>query len=1131
MDRYDSRSSNNADEELFYYSAPCRPEDVIFAGSDADETQEEITKNRLRYEYHARRYKRGYLPLLRSASLRGPLTRESGWINPWRYRPRENSDWWQPGSEELHYARENVMKRVADHGLRHLKPAEALAWNKGSAQAEAEDVQCGKDGADIVETIWADEEMEGRQTGERGAPGIQPSTKSRDHRTLSDPLHPNIKTGPSISKSHHSDNGHVDEFEDNITRSAKRPADTQWLRGSYISKRARWDGSAVSSPTPMADIQGERDRRRRHGSSKSIASGRRQLHSVAHPTAPTPDMAQETSTMSPTDRNIHNRAYIKKASNRKNTRISSNDFPRSISNISNHQHQLGNFDELHDDSLVLVSQAKLQRSKAKSQRKALNSADHSLSDLEPDELMAISPPDRQSETPATNDRKFGTQSESGSSKSLTVPRGTQNSARCESVLVTIEQDSFITEIAPSSTDLEKFQYRKKRKTLQSNVCGHESPESNQVHQGSDSEVTALYAQNIVDNEGSISTPAPIVETLVATTVYSTGDAPSIRRSVSPSGKRSNASWDMMDNLAQDFFFNRTSNGTPGVAMAVEDTTAPAPDQVPTSPKSDDDISWSNSRDSHLPQESTTVNHLHAIPSSPTASQQPPEFGENLIHVNKNPDPNDVSTQSYNSTASQSPESPERRLKSPSETHYSARKAETIFVEHGLESTDKAVQTEMEDIQTLLSQNCQSVTSEDSTESDQNHPSQICLGTGHTELRGKRPVGSESETKRISKPGSRSPLVDESVPTQNTESLVQSPAELGKDGEHTPGAGSEASWQGCGPQSPWISTNLDVLPKGDSSKYHGEELFSLPDAEQEIPAPEIESLGGDGLNVDLAFHYLKRSATQDIDGIKPFKEPRTPAPSPRRDELHVANDDLPSTQFLVDAATNNPWTSNFKNPASAKPAKRVSFDVLPAKEQEDSQPESSGHSKESPGSPPPPQTVDRFLDEDTFDDETTEVNKFGKHFIAANAFKHFLPGKIASPIKSSPPIGAMAEAFIEADRDISSEQERRAPSYNCLSRHLKPMSEAKANIAFQDSRSDGFSLVDSFSISPNGKIKATSTKMPDFDMEDSFDALLGDVGGFLEDWSVDAELKKARESASTKDSQSNGIKRRRLFGLI
>ena len=112
---FDSRGRIN--DEPLYYSAPQNPGDIIWAGSDTEQTPKEIHEKRLRYEEQARRYLGGRLPVLQSSGLRGPL--EKGWVNPWGHRPRRNRTWSQPDSEETLFTRSKVMMWAADMGLGH----------------------------------------------------------------------------------------------------------------------------------------------------------------------------------------------------------------------------------------------------------------------------------------------------------------------------------------------------------------------------------------------------------------------------------------------------------------------------------------------------------------------------------------------------------------------------------------------------------------------------------------------------------------------------------------------------------------------------------------------------------------------------------------------------------------------------------------------------------------------------------------------------------------------------------------------------------------------------------------------------------------------------------------------------
>ena len=127
MDPYSSSFiSEDQDEEPYHCSPAYEEQDIVCLGSDSEETAEETARKHQRYEAEAQRCRKGKLPILQPASLKGPF--DAGWVNPWRYRPKknENEDWWQPGSEDMLFTRAKVMERAAAHGLGYLEPADAL---------------------------------------------------------------------------------------------------------------------------------------------------------------------------------------------------------------------------------------------------------------------------------------------------------------------------------------------------------------------------------------------------------------------------------------------------------------------------------------------------------------------------------------------------------------------------------------------------------------------------------------------------------------------------------------------------------------------------------------------------------------------------------------------------------------------------------------------------------------------------------------------------------------------------------------------------------------------------------------------------------------------------------------------
>ncbi|KAF4984529.1 hypothetical protein FZEAL_305 [Fusarium zealandicum] len=75
-------------EDSIYCEATCRPEDVLYEGSD-DEDYDKPISRKLRCEAAGQRYLDGKTPFILTAVLKGPFDGEkSGWVNPWRSKYR-----------------------------------------------------------------------------------------------------------------------------------------------------------------------------------------------------------------------------------------------------------------------------------------------------------------------------------------------------------------------------------------------------------------------------------------------------------------------------------------------------------------------------------------------------------------------------------------------------------------------------------------------------------------------------------------------------------------------------------------------------------------------------------------------------------------------------------------------------------------------------------------------------------------------------------------------------------------------------------------------------------------------------------------------------------------------------------
>lgn len=152
--------------------------------------------------------------------------------------------------------------------------------------------------------------------------------------------------------------------------------------------------------------------------------------------------------------------------------------------------------------------------------------------------------------------------------------------------------------------------------------------------------------------------------------------------------------------------------------------------------------------------------------------------------------------------------------------------------------------------------------------------------------------------------------------------------------------SEASWEGCGPQSPWaIEHNEPILVHATTRKEDAELSISSPlEREQSVLEPRPTERENDD-DISSGWEHLERPQMPENGVTNPFTELISPSdfpkPEPEPEEV-IPIEALTSTQLLVEAATTNPWASSLKKPASLKKSKRVSFVKLSLDAGEDSQ---------------------------------------------------------------------------------------------------------------------------------------------------------------------------------------------------
>jgi hypothetical protein len=1190
MDRYDNANTHNIEkpeeDEPFYYSPACG-EDIICPGSDAEETAEETQQKHLRYEYQARRYMLGHLPVLQSATLRGPF---SGWINPWRWVPRED-DWWQPGSENMLFTRENVMKRAANHGFGYLSPAEALAWCKAEAQAEAQRINGDTSvERDIHHDAWGTLAGLGpSETPEWPPAQDEPSMLDSD---------PTTAYGKQSMTNHYSG-----------TRT-KRPIDSQWLKGSYVSKRARWDGPAISTPTPLPEI-GEKPRRRHQSFPRRTGSRSRRTNGPSLLTVSFADIQLERSqveisllepkaqsTASPSDGNP-SVASARHSTNRGSSLWRDGDVILQREEI----------DELHGES---QESSFASTSRRKAQRRSRDVADALSLDLEPDDLIVITP--HQHSSPGMTYSEGQVQNGTSSSRSCRLPKlprnipVAKNSANARTI--NKEDDySFITEIAPSSRDLETFQYGKKRRRKDSESSKANSSITSFVVNCQKSPQAPLESEqdnedkHQVHNLSSIGAVTGNKMDMVSHIVepIASGDGTRER------SNHSNDSWELMDDVTQQSAFQLAQDRTAVKTVLPNQHSNDRNFAVTTShSQASRVVSKISSQHSKLSFRSSQSQQSQSLPDPRKNSPRPSAV---KMKINVPQDPNDMSTQSHNTSPLRLPGHYPSDI--PAETHAND-------IQHEARSSEEALDV-MKHIQQSLSQNCSDSNSAASTQGDghqgfevddhneegvgsireppsaQRHVTHSSgrYSSSQTSVKGKeanmvldgntKPTVTDERANatqhnlhenffQADNPGieprpevitvaCRIPAStaqdssfevvtgkDARTGTDSTGRMKKIPrgeisisgapgnpceakdvrCEMGRvfvGHEHrsnkTRDLESETGWEGCGPQSPWAAENL--------------ELHAITLHEETIQDALLKNTASVTDDVDMVddtpknssqyeqqdWYRLERPRTPQNDVIKPFADLMSPILARGITESNLESDGLPSTQLLLDAATNNPWISNLRNPSSKKSKnKRVSFGVLPSDEKENSQPDHFDNLdllKRTTGSPAP----QRDSDEEIFDDGTTRGHQFGRHFIAARQFKHILPQNQSSPLNSSPAFGAQAEAFIAADFEASAKPRRLTTSLKSPARLFKPGRDRMEENLWSKDTSPG-----SFQTSPKVPKPRLGNHMASFDMDDALEG----VGDFLEDWSIDAELKKAKEAGPSRP-ESTGYRRRKLFGLV
>jgi hypothetical protein len=1285
MEPYSSvNDTKNKDHEPYYRTPACGPEDIVCPGSDSEETPEETRQKRLRYERQARRYLRGHRPVLLSASLRGPFSKETGWINPWsNLRTKRNQGGLRQGPGDVASTRagQKYPSKQVTHAPRHAldgrkhdsvrERSEKKANGSSAKPASVEKESSLKLGyvnpADV--SAWQSKVgTTGRILGEEGSLDAERMKRHGygDDSMISPRKSDRIEQapGPADSEARAADSminhyvqnpaaGHNADF----TIGMKRTRDSQWLMGSYVSKRARWDGPTLSSPTPGLAPIPSRNRARRPGGSpeqqSTVQPGIVKFGSMAEQ----PPQTTLFSAQLEERRTFH--------SDPADTGFNSTQLDMCQPNIEDGMDEL---QQAQESSFVSW------RSSWKPSRRSLAKIrGRSMSSFEQDDLIAITPHADAMDSPTAFGSSLQAKFTGGTLPKLPRPDN-HDSPELET--------SFVSEVALSSRNLEQFHFKKRKRRTKSSEYGKTSigdvrpdvtivkhlldededcllgstsipvepqdapdailkrddefesftrtPEVSEEDQSKVPEAAldiqdSKHGENpakmvvpeddseFADDTGERSTKAvncndaaipsdpqgllreeePLANEIEDSASFNLGEmsflravlragnsaqnTPSSRRdSMSVSKKSPDIESDNHLPYLAEFNFGTSKHmpspklhrKPPSVPLS---SPGPTPTKTPARSKSQPSVrSFGSGQSSssnrthnspHLPELHVSplgdgqflpsedgCHHSNLVSASPGSSshqifpqkQVLPESSKPSQELKPSQDPNDFSTQSYNTTPFKS----QRSVRWPQSKRKSLGKRDLDDCENL--GVPNAGEKAMERIQLELSQMCPSspqvaTPSEDDAvdiesskkltlETDKPIPTTEAIEPASPQVSGSKneyspDLPGTTAHDEVQMNESEVEISDLSSPDQPPDNYVEEHDDTGNNQlDNSAKEVSEASWEGCGPQSPWaiefIEPVLVPVSAVEGQVENQVDAFVLSESHNVISLEET-SVADQSDNQDISSEWQRVEQPQTPVKIanEPFEELTTSEGPPMSSEV-TTSETLTNTQLLVDAATKNPWTTSIKKLSAVKITKRVSFGKSSSQDGEDSQPPIRvrfGPASQS--------TQEHLQDEDDPNSCAQGMPSLSRKSLNNREFKKILAEVVTSPTYSSPAVAAQAEAFIAADREASIEQE--PMTTDTPSNHLKPRSEMDSNLAWRQPEENNM-LLNSYMRFQRSSPSPASTPIPGFDMEEA----LGEAGKFLEDWSVDSELKRANNKASdtnTRD-ESTGYRGRRLFGL-
>ncbi|EPE31892.1 hypothetical protein GLAREA_11974 [Glarea lozoyensis ATCC 20868] len=1051
-------------EEPFYHASSYSPDDMVYEGSDTELTDDELRIKRLRYEDHAQKYMRGCLPVLQSARLRGPLEDRSEWSHPWRYHPparRTKND--KPGPFRRVLAGSGI---EGSDGIRGPRPTAVPSFATSSGSR-------GRNSSPRIsnwETTTRNlEEKIGRATGHKS---------SRE----------GVSSGHATAVAHNTSDGLGEERRIETTRQ-KRAADSQWLKGSYVSKRARWHEADIETPTPNPQLYNQRFQWKAQGTASAQDPRLDPLSSK--PLSSFPDIARPKTSTDSQETSGLNRTI---------------ELSRSVFQHVQPSEQLSSMSNSHGSRSDYMHYA---------QQPSFNS---SSPNFQPPSALALGERSKDGSylalqakhTPDSGAEYSNMQYSNSVNNTLPALPGSSGLAKRQDPNTPGDEVSFVTEVAPSSRNLEEFQFKKRR--IKGSFSA--SASGNTKHGNSDSRRTAssrpvskdmfvqYNAENVMKTQESNHLGVRSSGTTQAGIKSESGDEDDDNEEVLAPGPyvewykpTSTKNSSLIEAASQDDELGSTQNSgdlkTPYLSSR---SAANLAETVKFALRNESHGSRQGS--SLLPVIGASHGSQNLIVPCGTAASYPQSqykaSGPRRLQSVEPAGSDGSSTQSFNTTPAKSSGISLSRQSPFRPSHLS------MEINSGTASSTESSYPEDEVPSGLrLSSGTASRFSEANMSTSPQH---VSAREPLSPVRNGR--GGQSSD---SDPGSTSPLdIEEAISDTSIGSTVSIENRL-----DTPKVHSQITRPG--EQSPWTKLDAPPLPKKDPTTKPSTITSPIPQ-DSSRQRNMYDRTVGDG------WHSPNHESSPENINIKMFSDILTPSPPPRfssvKSQQIVADDGL-----TADVVTENPWTSTAANKASSKSNKRVSFGVLSDTSEGSSQ---EHQTRRLANSPPPPNPIEGL---DT--DELADINlvpRFSKHFTVFKEPKGLSQNESVS--MGSPSIGAMAEAFIAADQETSIEEERRLKLAKSA-RHLKPTSPSMVNAVRRESATlDTSHLSDDSEGTPSRDVRP-DVQAAGFDMDDA----LGSFADFLGDWSVEGELQKARNSSQAKTVESNGAKRRRLFGIV